>query len=405
MSFLELREPLRAPAARVRPPFPRRAEICVVGAGYAGLSSALHLAERGYDVLVLEASRVGAGASGRNGGQVLPGFAAEPEALIASLGEARARALWALSRRGLAKVRALAGTSCDTRANVATIAAKPSHLAFIERHARLRSDAFGDSGLVPLHAGAMPGLRGHGGLLDMRAFSLDPEKYVAALAARARQAGADIREQTPALGLAREAGLWRVRTKAGDVRAERVVLATNIDLAALDPRAKRLAAPVRTFMLETAPLAALPDWAAGAAFDTSPALRYLRRTVDGRVRFGAGGWPGRWTPPLAARWLRHALGRALPALSGVTIERAWSGLVDVTTDGLPRFSDRDGLIRLLGFCGHGVALATLAGLLVAEAIDGEREEFDLLASLAQTRTWPTRLGQAAQLVAGRMAEA
>jgi gamma-glutamylputrescine oxidase len=416
MSYVELREFARAPVARALPQAPsgplrgtRRAEVCVIGAGYAGLSTALHLAERGYDTIVLEAASVGAGASGRNGGQVLPGFAAEPAAMIAGLGEVRARELWTLSRRGAAKVRALAGAACAVRQGVATVAARASHLAGIAEHVRLRREVFGETGIECLDAAsfarAIPGLRGHGGALDARAFSLDPGAYVATLAARACQAGAEIREASPAIALARESGFWRVRAPSGEVRAERVVLATNVDLDRLDKGARRLAAPVRTFMLETAPIPGLPDWTAHAAYDTSLALRYMRRTADGRVRFGAGGWPGRSTPPMALRWLRHALARAIPALAGARVERCWSGLVDVTSDGMPRFARADGLYRLLGFCGHGIALATLAGLATAEAIDGETRDFDSLAALAQTPLWPTRIGQAAQLVLGRAAAA
>jgi glycine/D-amino acid oxidase-like deaminating enzyme len=370
------------------------------------LSAALHLAERGYDTLVLEAARAGAGASGRNGGQVLPGFAAEPASMIAALGETRARELWRLSGRGLAKVRALAGGACDIRPGVATIAARETHLPALAEHVRLRREAFGDGGLELLDptglADALPGTRGAGGALDARAFSLDPQRYVEALAARARGAGAILREACPALALARENRLWRIETPAGEIRAERVVLAANVDLDRLDPQAGRLAAPLRTFMLETAPVPELPVWRVGAAFDTSVALRYMRRTADGRLRFGAGGWPGRGAPPLAARWLRHTLAQAVPALAKIEIAQTWSGLVDVTTDGLPRFAAEDGLFRLLGFCGHGIALATLAGLLVADAIDGESADFDGISALGQHRVWPTGLGRAAQLVARRL---
>jgi glycine/D-amino acid oxidase-like deaminating enzyme len=270
----------------------------------------------------------------------------------------------------------------------------------------LRREAFGDGGLELLDraelADALPGAGGAGGALDARAFSLDPRRYVEVLAARARGAGATLREECPALALARENRLWRIETPAGEIRAERVVLAANVDLDRLDPQARRLAAPLRTFMLETAPVPELPAWRVSAAFDTSAALRYMRRTADGRLRFGAGGWPGRGAPPLAARWLRHALAQAVPALAKIGIARTWSGLVDVTTDGLPRFAAEDGLFRLLGFCGHGIALATLAGLLVADAIDGESADFDRLAALGQHRVWPTGLGRAAQIVSRRL---
>ena len=107
----------------------------------------------------------------------------------------------------------------------------------------------------------------------------------------------------------------------------------------------------------------------------------MRRTADGRLQFGAGGWPGRGNPPLAETWLRRALRKALPDLAQAKIARAWSGLVDVTTDGMPRFADREGLIHLVGFCGHGVALTTLAGEIVANAIEGEDADFRRFAAL------------------------
>ncbi|MBN9497108.1 MAG: FAD-binding oxidoreductase [Alphaproteobacteria bacterium] len=384
-----------------------RTEICVVGAGYAGLSTALHAAKRGYDVAILEATRAGAGASGRNGGQVLPGFAADPAAMIAEFGETRARELWQISLRGLDKVRALAGNACDIRDHVAVVAATKADLPRLARQAELRRNVFGDDATATLDAAAfkraLPGLAGYGALIDKRAFSIDPVKYVAALVAQAKAAGAGLHERRPATGIARDNGKWRVATTKGDVIADRVVLAANVDLPGLEAGTDRLLAPVRTFMLETAPLAKFPAWATGAAYDTSPALRYMRRTADGRLQFGAGGWPGRGNPPLAETWLRRALRKALPDLAQAKIARAWSGLVDVTTDGMPRFADREGLIHLVGFCGHGVALTTLAGQIVADAIEGEDADFRRFAGLPQTPTWPTSFGQAAQLILGRAA--
>ncbi len=384
-----------------------RTEICVVGAGYAGLSTALHAAKRGYGVAILEATRAGAGASGRNGGQVLPGFAADPAAMIAEFGETRARELWKISLRGLDKVRALAGSACDIRDHVAIVAAVEADLPRLARQGSLRRDVFGDDTTElldgPSFKQALPGLAGHGALIDKRAFSIDPVKYVAALTAQAKAAGASLHERRPATGIARANGKWHVATSRGDVIADRVVLAANVDLPGLEAGTERLLAPVRTFMLETVPLAKFPAWATGAAYDTSPALRYMRRTADGRLQFGAGGWPGRGNPPLAKTWLRRALRKALPDLAQARIARAWSGLVDVTTDGMPRFADREGLIHVVGFCGHGVALTTLAGQIVADAIEGEDADFRRFALLPQTPTWPTSLGQAAQLILGRAA--
>ena len=393
----------RTSSARGRLVGAHEAEVCVVGAGYAGLSSALHLSQIGYDTVVLEASSVGAGASGRNGGQVMPGFAADPHALLASLGTRQASSLWALSVEAVAKTRALAGTSCDIDANVAIVAADRTGHAEIERAVAVRRDVFGDR-KIALHdaaslASAVATADRHGGAIDARAFALDPRKYVQNLAKRVRDAGATIHEASPALRLARANGLWTVETPTGCVRASHVVLAANVDNADLAPDSDRLAAPVRTFMLETAPSPLVGQALAGVAagYDTTASLHYFRRTADGRLQFGGGGWPGRIAPPLADLYLRREMARVFPQLAHLPVARQWSGLVDVTRDGLPRFARQDGLIRLLGFCGHGIALATLAGQLVADAIDDQSDRLALFTQLDQKRNWPTAAGRTAQL--------
>jgi gamma-glutamylputrescine oxidase len=386
-----------------------RAEVCVIGAGYAGLSTAYHLAERGYDTVVVEASRIGAGASGRNGGQVLPGFAAEPQAMIDAMGEERARALWLLSLHGVAKVRALAGSGCDLSEGVAMLAAHPADLAMLDKTIALRRGLFGDRLVDKLDAEGMSRhvatSRQYGGAVDRRAFALDPAKYALALAQHALRAGARIHEASAATRIVRDAAGWRIDTAAGSVHAADVVLAANVDIPGLEPSTRRLASPIRTFMLETVPLARddQPLRGVAAAYDTSATLHYFRKTADGRLQFGAGGWPSRTTPPFARRLLRRELGRLFPALRGVEIAREWSGLVDATTDGLPRFASSDGLTRLLGFCGHGVALTTIAGQLASDAIDGDDTGFRALACIAQGTTWPSIPGRAIQLAFRRLA--
>jgi glycine/D-amino acid oxidase-like deaminating enzyme len=381
----------------------RKAEVCVVGAGYAGLSSALHLAQSGYDTVVLEADEVGAGASGRNGGQVMPGFAADPHDLLAALGMRRASSLWAISLEAIAKTRALAGAGCDIDAKIAIVAANRKGRADLERAVAVRRDAFGDRQIC-LHDATSLGravavANQHGGAIDARAFALDPRKYLRTLAHRALEAGATIHTASPALRLARANGMWTVETPAGCVRAAHVVLAANIDNGSLAPGADRLAAPVRTFMLETDPSPLVGTALAGVAagYDTTASLHYFRRTADSRLQFGGGGWPGRIAPPLAETYLRREMARVFPQLARLPVARQWSGLVDVTTDGLPRFARQDGLIRLLGFCGHGIALATLAGQLVADAIDEQSDRLDLFTQLEQKRNWPTAAGRTAQL--------
>jgi gamma-glutamylputrescine oxidase len=387
----------------------RRAEVCVVGGGYAGLSAAYHLALAGYDAVLLESAGLGTGASGRNGGQVMPGFAAEPDALIAAAGIARARALWAASNLAVAKTRALAGTACDVDDAAAIVAARDADLAAVAQAVAVRRDMLGDTMIECVGRREMARLvaspNACGGALDRRAFALDPAKYVRALSRHALEAGAAIHEDSAVLRLDRAGDGWIAQTARGRVRAANIVLAANVDIPGLAPEAQGAAVPMRTFMLETQPLdgfeAPLPGVAAG--FDTSAALRYFRRTADGRLQFGAGGWPGRGSPPFAQRLLRHAFARMFPALAKARIERQWSGLVDVTPDGLPRFARADGIVRLFGFCGHGIALATLAGKLAADAIDDAGDGFELFAGLSQTRAWPTAAGRLAQIAVGRFA--
>lgn len=400
MSIETLAQPFQAAANARRQGV---AEVCVIGAGYAGLSSAYHLALAGYDTVVLEAGAIGSGASGRNGGQVMPGFAADPGAMLAALGPARAKDLWDLSVQAVAKTRALAGTVCDIDPQIAILAAHPNDLGAIEEAATIRRDVFADRHISLVDrdglAKRVATYRHYGGAIDTRAFALDPRKYVHALARHALAAGARIDTHRPVLGLARNNGVWTLATPSGELRAAHVVLAANIDIPGLAPAAAGLAAPMRTFMLETEPHAnaagVLRDLA--AAFDTSAMLRYFRRTADGRLQFGGGGWPSRTSPPFAQWLLRRAMVRMFPSLAGVRIARGWSGLVDVTSDGLPRFAHQDGLVRLLGFCGHGIALATLAGQLAADAIDAQNDRLALVTGLSQTRIWPTAVGRTAQL--------
>lgn len=296
--------PLRARSVRAQMAALRQAEVCVIGGGYAGLSSALHLAQAGYDTVVLEAKTVGAGASGRNGGQVMPGYAADPHALLAALGARKASSLWTLSTEAVAKTRALAGIDCDVDPHVAIVAADRTGQAEIERAVSVRRDVFGDRQIAlhdaPSLARAVAAANQHGGAVDARAFALDPRKYVHALANRAREAGATIQAACPAVRLARANGMWTVETPNGCVRAAHVVLAANVDNAGLAPDTDRLAAPVRTFMLETSPSPLVGQALAGVAagYDTTPSLHYFRRTADGRLQFGGGGWPGRIAPPL-----------------------------------------------------------------------------------------------------------
>lgn len=370
------------------------ADVCVVGAGFTGLSSALHLAGRGYRVVVLEANRIGWGASGRNGGQILPGFSASLAELAERHGEPTARRLWQLSLEAVALVRELAAAHAPTSElsdGFAYVATKASQLRYARAAHALIAGRWGYPHLRLIEQAEMPAIvdsrRYLGGLYDGFAAHFHPLRFAQGLAAAAETAGAVVHEGSPVIAVERGPGIV-LRTATASVRARFAVFAGNAYLGRLLPPAEQRLLPILTFVLATAPLPGdlakrlIPSGACVADMDTI--LDYYRIAGDRRLIFG-GRVSMSGTPPppkRSAALLQRRMVAVFPALAACGIDYVWDGKVALTGNRLPHFARLGAnLFLAAGYSGHGVALATLAGKLIAEAVAGEAERFEVFARL------------------------
>jgi gamma-glutamylputrescine oxidase len=372
-----------------------QADVCVVGAGLAGLSAALELARRGYRVAVLEAQRVGWGASGRNGGQVLAGFGADGErAIETQLPRQDAQRAWDISVLGVELVRdriAQYGIDCDYTPGALSLAVKPRKLRELEHWVR----HVADKNSYPLRWITQSDVpqwiasgRFVGGVADMRSGHMHPLRYCLGLAQAAQQAGATIYEDSPVFRL--EPGATAVvKTAQGQVSAPFVVLAGNVYLAEYGDLAPPLSArimPVGTYMIATQTLpparatALLPR--RSCVSDTNFVLDYFRLSADHRLLFGAGDSYSGKTPANLVERIRRRMVAVFPQLDDVRIDYEWGGFVDITANRAPNLGRMGSNIYYLqGFSGHGLAFTGMAGLLAAEAIAGQAERFDLFARI------------------------
>lgn len=374
------------------------ADVCVVGAGFAGLSAALELARRGHSVVVLEAGRIGSGASGRNGGQVVVGHANDA-AIERQLGAADAKRAWDVTVEGLRLVRSRIADhqiDCDFL---------PGHLSLAVNARKAR--ALREWQLAAERAYGYPHWRwiGHAeigdwiaspryyaGMHDALSGHLDPLKYCLGLAGAARAAGVRIFENSR-VGAIERGARPRLRTDAGSVRCDFVVLAGNVYLGQLVPALDARIMPVGTYIIASAPL---PEQMAdslirgrAAVSDSNFVIDYFRLSRDNRLLFGGRVSYSTLTPRNLIRGMRARMLRALPRLDpDLPIDYAWGGLVDITMSRAPDFGRVEpNIYYLQGFSGHGVALTGMAGRLVAEAIAGQAERFDLYARL-EHRVFP-----------------
>lgn len=368
------------------------ADVCVIGGGFTGVSAALHLAERGYDVVLLEAARIGAGASGRNGGQVASGHRLTASALEKAFGIGRARLLWQLAEEAKATVReriARHAIACDLKPGGLIAAHRPRHARRLERTAEHLAEAYdypharyvGRAELAEMLATR----RYVGGLLDAGACHLHPLNYVRGLADAAVAARARIFEHSRVLGI-QAARPPVVTTAQGRVEARFVVLAMNGHLGTLVPRLAGWIMPINNFIIATAPLGAAAARALirndVAVSDTKFVVNYFRLTADHRLLFGGGETYGPRFPEDIKGFVRHHMLRVFPQLADLRIDYGWGGTLAITRSRLPHFARLGPEVFVAhGYSGQGVALATLAGKLIAEAIAGTAERFDLMADL------------------------
>ena len=357
----------------------REASVCIVGGGFAGLNTALGLAERGMaGVAVVESAHVGFGASGRNGGFVFAGFSRGEEALLRELGPQRARALYAGTRDAVETIRRRVGhyrIDCDVSEAGAIWANWFRDPQILRARQRLLAEHYGAHWQWLPQAEVREKIRSeryHDALFEAQGFHFHPLKYAHGVARAAADQGVAIFEQTPAIALQREGNAWRIQTPSGEIHAQHVVLACGGYLARLLRRVDAGVLPIATYVMVTEPLgdrlpAALTTGA--AIYDTRFAFDYYRPLPDTRLL-----WGGRISvldrsPQAVKRLLYRDLMKVFPQLQGTAIDYAWSGLMSYARHQMPQIGRIDnGLWLAQAFGGHGVAPTTFAGEVLATAI-------------------------------------
>jgi glycine/D-amino acid oxidase-like deaminating enzyme len=375
---------------REQPANARRVDVVVIGAGYTGLAAARHLARSGASVLVLERDRVGAGASSRNGGQVVTGLKLDPGTLVQRFGEVKARRLFEIAAESMARLEAIVAEEridCDyRRTGHIQAASKPKHFKAFQDEQALLARAFHHRvELVPRaeQRSEIGSDAYHGLLLDEHSGALNPAKYVEGLAAAATRSGATIMTHMAVKGLEKIAGGWRVGA-ARDVEARDVLVATNGYTTDVTPELHRRLIPIGSFIIATEPIAAktaaalLPK--GRVAFDSMNFLHYYRMMPDRRLLFGGRAefrTPDEHTAGRVAGILRADMVHTFPELRDTRVDYSWGGNVAFSRDQMPRAGRRDDLYYSGAYCGHGIAMATYLGEQIARRIAGESFEHPL----------------------------
>jgi gamma-glutamylputrescine oxidase len=373
-------------------PFPGnlRADVCVIGGGYTGLSTALHLARRGVDVVLLEQSRIGWGASGRNGGQVHVGMRRDQEWLERHMGEADARQLWTFALEARAHLDWLIESydiDCDLRLGLLHADHKARYTAETRRHVQFMRDAYSYEDLRFVGRDELASMVGssdyYSGSFDSYGGHLHALDFALGIGRAAASHGARLHEGVEVTGVSRAGVGWKVATRTGDVHAGRVVLACNGYLRGIAPDVERRVMPINNFIAVTEPLGVerARSLIANdcAVSDSRFVVNYYRTTPDHRLLFGGGeNYSYRFPRDIGAFVRPHMLG-VFPQLADVRLDYAWVGTLAITPTRMPWVHElQPGLINASGFSGLGVVLAPFTGKAVAEALCGERRTFDLL---------------------------
>jgi gamma-glutamylputrescine oxidase len=369
----------------------QKADVCIIGGGYTGLSAALHLAKAGRSVVLLEAQRVGFGASGRNGGQLGSGQRVEQDALERMLGLDPAKRLWALGEEAKTLVKGLIAEhqiDCHLKPGVAWTASTKADLAHLHEYADHLQDRYAYDKVEKLDHDALqsvcPSPDYLGGVLDMGAAHLHPLNYALGLARAARDAGVRIHENS-AVHHITEGQQAKVQTDAGHVTADHVILGCNGYLGGLNRKVAARVMPINNFIAATEPLGdgikeVLPRDVAVA--DSRFVVNYFRLSHDGRLLFGGGESYGYKFPADIASTVRKPMSVIFPHLKDVRIDYAWGGTLGITMKRLPYLARvAPNILSASGYSGHGVGTATHAGYLMAKAVEGQTDGFDTMAAI------------------------
>jgi len=370
-----------------------RTDVAIVGGGYTGLSAALALAEAGRSVALVEAERIGWGASGRNGGHIASGYNPAIGELEAALGREATRGLWRLAEEAKALIAERVERhriACDLKWGYLMPAVKQRQLGVLSTElAAMQSVGYDKARLVAkaeMHAYVQSDAYA-GALYDAGGGHLHPLNYALGLASAAEQAGARLYERSRAIGIVL-GDRPTIVTRAGRIEAKTLILGANAYIGDLVPALQSRIAPVGTYMLATAPMAEhrakvlLPGDIAVA--DVNFVLNYYRLSADHRLLFGGGLSYSGFDRPDLRRALRATMLKYLPQLADLKIDYCWGGQIALSMTRLPEVGRlAPNVYFAQGYSGHGVALANLAGVLIAEAIQGEPERFELFGRLPQ----------------------
>ncbi len=391
-------------AATATPPGPFEAlggdvtaDVCVIGAGFTGLSAALHLAEAGRSVVVLEAQRVGFGASGRNGGQLGSGQRMDQHYVEKLVGRADADRLWTMAEETKALVKALVKKhkiDCHLKPGIAHMGFHHSEVAEEHAYADFLAERYGYAHLEKLDLDAAqaicPSAKYVGGSVDRTAAHLHPLAYAFGLARAAQSAGVQIHEGTEVTSV-EEGNRAMIRTAKGRVAADHVVFACNGYLGGLQPKVAARVMPINNFIAATEPLGDEANRVLAedvAVADSRFVLNYFRLSHDKRLLFGGGETYGYRFPSDIGALVRKPMTEIFPHLRDVRIDYAWGGTLAITMKRLPYLTRlAPNMVSASGYSGHGVGNATHAGKLISDAICGDGDGFDTMARIP-TRPFP-----------------
>lgn len=368
-----------------------QADVAILGAGFTGLSAAIELAQAGLSVVVLEAVAVGAGASGRNGGQAIFGYSCDQSKIAQLVGIETSRQMWAWSLEGVALIHercARFGIDAQWRAGHAHVPLKPRQVRELQEWKLDLADNYGYAtewwDREQLRS-VLASERYLGALYDPNSGHIQPLAYVRGLARAALSLGVRIHEGSPVLAL--ERGSKPVlRTGAGEVVADFVVLAGNALVEGIAPELEPMIMPVGTYIGSTAPLGEERARAlignGMAVADVNWELDYFRIDRETRLLFGGRASYSTLPPANLRTTMQRRIRKVFPQLGEIPIERAWGGFVDISVNRAPQWGRLGANVYYAqGFSGHGVAATGLAGRVIAEAIRGQAGRLDAFAKI------------------------
>lgn len=386
------------------PPYPTLVEgiqtdVCIIGGGFAGLSAAIELRLMGFDVVLLEGTQCGFGASGRNGGQVIVGYSADDE-LIAKFGEEKAKLYWDISVEGVNLLKTRIEKfqiECDYQSGFLAVSTNAKKAKELFRTAETKLNRFKYPYQKFISKSELPNYINSdiyfNAVFDEFSGHFNPLKYVLGLSEAASSLGVKIFENTPALMIEGSETLT-VNTPKAHCKSRYCLIAGNVYTneygKILPKRIEKQIMPVGTYITVTEPLdeglvnSLIPSKA--AVCDTDIQLDYFRFTPDNRLLFGGDVALGSKVPSNYIQRVQKRMTAVFPELNQVKIDYTWGGHVDVTMNQLPDFGKlQNNVFYLQGFSGHGVALTGIAGKLVAHAIEGEAKGFDLYSEIKHNR--------------------